>query len=180
MWDKSLTMCYPPGLRLDYDLDSKARGLDVMMPVLTPSLLSGLTGNIGGLKQLGILTQPASFEAGGSMGGHIGIPLKPEALGPSREVDLVPPMTAGKEEVPKCEPSSHGMSQRDSPMLDVSPKDIAEIIVNDGDDLDLTIEEPQAISTPVMESTPARSFYCSQFGGGLSCFLSVLNFWGML
>ena len=41
-------------------------------------------------------------------------------------------------------------------MLDVNPEDIAEIIVDDGDDLDLTIEEPQAIPTPVVEPTPHR------------------------
>ena len=148
----------PPGLQLDYDLDSETRVLDVMAPVLTPSLLSGLTGNIGGFKQPGILTQPASFEAGGSMGGHAGIPLKSEALGPSCEVDLIPPMPTSKEEVPKCEPSSHEMSHHDSPVLDVNPKDIAKIIVDDGDDLDLTIEEPQAISTPVVEPTPRRKW----------------------
>ena len=73
----------PPRLRLDYDPDSEARGLDDMMPVLMPSLPSGLTGNIGGLKQPGILTQPASFEAGGGMGGHVEIPLKSEEPGPS-------------------------------------------------------------------------------------------------
>ena len=72
-----------PGLRLDYDLDSKTRVLDIMAPVLTPSLLSGLTGSFGGPEQPGILTQPAAFEAGDSMGGHVGIPLKPEAPGPS-------------------------------------------------------------------------------------------------
>ena len=65
-------------------------------------------------------------------------------------------MPAGKGEVPKCEPSSHGMSQCYYPVLDVNPKDIAEIIVDDGDDLDLTIKEPQAISTPVVEPTPRR------------------------
>ena len=127
-----------------------------MTPVLTPSLLSGLVGNIGGLDQPAILTQPASFEAGGSMGGHAGIPLKSEAPGPCREVDLIPPMPPSKEEVPKCEPSSHETSQHDSPMFDVNPEHIAEIIVNDGDDLDLTIEEPQAISTPVAEPPPCR------------------------
>ena len=36
----------PPGLRLDYDLDSKTRGVDIIAPVLTLSLLSGLVGNI--------------------------------------------------------------------------------------------------------------------------------------
>ena len=49
------------------------------------------------------------------------------------------------------------MSQRDSPMFDVNLKDIAEVIVDDDDDdLNLTIEEPQAISTPVVEPTPHR------------------------
>ena len=110
-----------------------------MTPVLMPSLLSGLVGNIGGLEQPAILTRPASFEAGGSMGGLAGIPLKSEAPGPSHEADLIPPMPASKDEVPKCEPSSHGMSQCDSPMLDVNPEDIAEIIIDDGDDLNLTI-----------------------------------------
>ena len=148
----------PPGLRLDYDPGFKTRGLDVMTPVLMPSLLSGLTGNIGGLEQPGILTLPASFEAGGGMGGLAGTPLKSEAPGPSCEVDLIPPMPANKEEVPKCEPSSQGTSQRDSPMLDVNPEDIGEIIIDDGDDLNLTIEEPQAVSTPVMEPTPRRKW----------------------
>ena len=129
-----------------------------MTPVLTPSLLSGLVGNIGGLEQPGILTQPAPFEARGSMGGHVGIPLKSEAPGPSHEVDLIPPMPASKEEVPKCEPPSHEMSQHDSPVFDVNPEDIAEVIVNDGDDLNLTIEESQAVSTPVEEPTPCRKW----------------------
>ena len=132
-----------------------------MTSVLMPSLLSGLVGNIGGLEQPEILTQPAPFEARGGMGGHAGIPLKSEAPGPSCEVDLIPPMPASKEEVPKCEPPSHEMSQRDSPMFDVNPEDIAEVIVDDGDDLDLTIEEPQAISTPVIfprSSSKAQSW----------------------
>ena len=127
-----------------------------MTPVLTPSLLSGLVGNIRGLDQLGILTQPAPFEAGGGMGGHAGIPLKSEAPGPSREADLIPPMPASKEEVSKCEPPNHETSQCDSPMFYVNPKDVAEVIDDDDDDLDLTLDKPQAISTPVMEPTPRR------------------------
>ena len=48
------------------------------------------------------------------------------------------------------------MSQSDSPVLDVNPEDIAEIIIDDSDDLDQTIEEPQAIPTPVMEPNPCK------------------------
>ena len=65
-------------------------------------------------------------------------------------------MPASKEEVSKCEPPNHEMSQCDSPVFDVNPKDVAEVIVDDGDDLDLTIKEPQAVSTPVVEPTPHR------------------------
>ena len=45
-----LTTYYPPDSRLDYDPGFETRRLDVMAPVLTPSLLSGLTGNIVGLE----------------------------------------------------------------------------------------------------------------------------------
>ena len=127
-----------------------------MAPVLMPSLLSGLMGNIVGLEQPGILTPSASFEADGGMGGLAEIPLTSEVPGPSREVDIIPPMPASKEEVPTYEPSSHGTSQCDSPVLDVNPEDITEIIIDDSDDLNQTIEEPQAISTPVMEPTPRK------------------------
>ena len=127
-----------------------------MAPVLMPSLLSGLMDKIVGLEQPRILTPSASFEADGSMGGLVEIPLKSEAPDPSREADLIPPMATSKEEFPKYEPSSQEMSQCDSPVLDVNPEDIAKIVIDDSDDLDWTIEEPQAVSTPVMEPTPRK------------------------
>ena len=139
-----------------------------MAPVLTPSLLSDLTGNIVGLEQPGILTSSASFEAKGGMGGLAKIPLKSEAPGPSREGDLILPMPASKEEVPKYEPSSRGTSQRDSPVLDVNPEDIAEIIIDDSDDLDQTIEEPQAVPTPVLEPTPHKKWGLDNQGSSSS------------
>ena len=105
-----------------------------------------------------MLTPSASFEADGGMGGLVGIPLKSEAPGPSCEADIIPSMPTSKEEVPKYKPSSRGMSQCDSPVLDVNPEDIAEIIIDDSNDLDQTIEEPQAISTPVMEPTPHKKW----------------------
>ena len=66
----------PPELRLDYDPCFKTRGLDIMAPVLTPSLLSCLTGNIVGLERPRISTPSASSEAGGGMGGLARVPLK--------------------------------------------------------------------------------------------------------
>ena len=90
------------------------------------------------------------------MGGHVGIPLKSEAPGPSHEVGLIPPMPASKGEVSKCEPPNQEMSQCNSPMFDVNPEDAVEVIVTDDEDLDLTLKEPQAISMAVIEPAPRR------------------------
>ena len=136
-------------------LDSETRGVDILTSVLMPSLLSGLVGNIRGLEQPEIPTQPAPFGVGGSIGGHAGIPLKSEAPGPSCEVDLIPPMSASKE-VSKCKPANQEMSQHDSPVFNVNPEDVPEVIVDDDDDLNLMLDEPQAVSMPVMEPAPHR------------------------
>ena len=146
----------PPGLCLDYDLDSKARGFDDITPVLTPFLLSGLVGNIHGLEKPEIPTQPTPFEAGDGMGGHGGIPLKSEALDLSQDVGMIPQMPVSKGEFSKCEPPDQEMSQHDPPVFEVNPEDAAEVIVSDDDDLDLTLKEPQAVSTPVIEPAPHR------------------------
>ena len=139
-----------------------------MVPVLMPSLLSGLTGNIVGLEWLGIPTPLASFEAEGGMGGLARVPLKSGAPGPSDEADLNLPMPASMEEVLKYEPSSRGTSQHDSPVLNVNPEDIAEIVIDDSDDLDQTIEEPQATTTPVVEPTPHKKQCLNDQGSSLS------------
>ena len=148
----------PPGLRLDYDPGFKTRGLDVMAPVLTPSLLSGLMGNIVGLERPGIPTPLASSEAEGGVGGLARVPLKSGAPGPSGEADLNLLMPTSMEEVLKYEPSSWGTSQHDSPVPNVNPEDIAEIVIDDSDDLDQTIEEPQVAASPVREPTPCKKW----------------------
>ena len=53
----------------------------------------------------------------------------------------------------KYEPYSREMSQQYSPITDVNPEDIAEIIIDDSDDLDKTIKELQS---PMTESTPSK------------------------
>ena len=146
----------PPGLHLDYDLDSKTRGVDDIAPVLTPSLLSSLVGNLHGLKKPEIPTQPIPFKAGDGMGARGWIPPKTEAPGPSHEVGVIPQTPASKGEVSKCEPSDQGMSQHNPLMFEVNPEEAAEVIVSDDDDLDLTLEEPQAASTPANEPAPHR------------------------
>ena len=87
------------------------------------------------------------------MGGLARVPLKSGAPGPSREADLNLLMPTSMEEVLKYEPSSWGMNQHDSPVPDVNPEDIAEIVIDDSDDLNQTIEEPQVATSPVREPT---------------------------
>ena len=146
----------PPGLRLDYDPDSEARRVSDIAPVLTPSLLSGLVDNIHGLEKPEIPTQPVPFEAGDGMGARGWIPLKSKALGPSHDVVMIPQTPESKGEASKHEPPDQGMSQHDQLMFQVNPEVVAEVIVSDDDDLDLTLEEPQAISMPTLEPAPHR------------------------
>ena len=57
------------------------------------------------------------------------------------------------DDVIKYEPYSQKMSQQLSPIPDVNLEDIAEIIIDDSDDLDKTIEELQS---PMTEPTPSK------------------------
>ena len=129
----------PPRLCLDYDPDSETRRVDDIAPVLTPSLLSGLVGNICGLEKPEIPTQPIPFKAGDGMGARGWIPPKTDAPGPSHKAGMIPQTPASKREVSKHEPSNQGMSQCNPLVFEVNPQEVAEVIVSDDDDLDLTL-----------------------------------------
>ena len=141
----------PSRLCLDYDPDFQTRGINDIAPALTPSLISGLVGNIRRLEKPEIPTQPVPFEAEDGMGGHGWIPPKSEAPGPSHDAGMTPQTPASKGEVPKHEPLDQGRSQCDQLMFEVNPEDAVEVIVSDDDDMDLTLEEPQAASMPASE-----------------------------
>ena len=147
----------PSGVHLDYDLDFEAKGINDMAPVLTPSLLSGLVDNICGLEKLEIPTQPIPSKAEDGTGGHGWIPLKSEAPGLSHNVGVTPQTPVSKGEVSKHEPLDQGTSQHDQLVFQVNPEVVAEVIVSDDDDLDLTLEEPQAISMPASEPAAHRN-----------------------
>ena len=138
----------PPGLRLDRDPGLDSGELDVMPPVLTPALLSGLAANIVGLERPATSPLSASFEVKDSRKGFEGGPPMSGAPGPSHV-----PVSDSVDDVIKYEPYSRETSQQDSPIPDVNPEDIAEIIIDDSDDLDKTIEELQS---PVTEPTPSK------------------------
>ena len=69
---------------------------------------------------------------------------------------MTPWTPASKGEVSKCKPLDQGMSQHDLLMFEVNPEEVAEVIVSNDDDLDLTLEEPQVISTPASEPAHHR------------------------
>ena len=146
----------PPGLHQDYDPDSETRGVDDIAPVLTPSLLSGLVGNIRGFEKPEVPTQPVPFEAGVGMAAREWIPPKMEAPGPSHKAGMIPQTPVSKGEVSKCKPSDKGMSQHDSLVFEVDPEEVGEVIVSDDDDLALILEVPLAVSTPANEPAPHR------------------------
>ena len=123
-----------------------------MALVLTPALLSGLAGNIVGLKRPKASPLSASFEAKGSAKGFARGPPTSVAPGPSHEVDLDLQIPNSMDDVIKYKTYSRETSQQDSPIPDVNPEDITEIVIDDSDDLDKTIEELQA---PIAE--PATS-----------------------
>ena len=118
-----------------------------------PALLSGLAGNIMGLERPGASPLLAFFEVKGSTKGFERGPLRSGAPGPFHEVDLNLPVPDSVDDVVKYETYSREMSQQDSPIPDVNPEDITEIIIDDSDDLDKTIEDLQP---PVAEPTPSK------------------------
>ena len=103
-------------------------------------ILSGLAGNIVGLERPGASPLLTSFEIKGSMKGLESGPPMSGAPRTPHEVDLDLPVPDSVDDVVKYETFSRETSQQDSPIPDVSPEDITEIIINDDDDLDKTIE----------------------------------------
>ena len=143
----------PPGLRLDWDPGLDSGELDVMAPVLTPALLSGLAANMGGLDRPATFPWLASFEVKDCKKGFGGEPSMSGPPGPSNDGGPNVAVSDSMDDVIKFEPYSRETSQQYSPVTDVNPEDIAEIINDDSDDLDKTIEELQS---PVTKPTPSK------------------------
>ena len=143
----------PPRLRLDQNPGLDSGELDVMAPVLMPALLSGLAANLVGLERPTTSPLSASFEVKDSRKGFEGGPLMSGAPGPSHDGDPDVPVSDSVDDVIKYEPYSRETSQQLSPIPDVNPEDIAEIIIDDSNDLDKTIEELQS---PMTEPTLSK------------------------
>ena len=141
----------PPRLHLDYDLDFQTRRVDDIAPTLTSPLLSGLVNNIHQLKKPQIHEKPAPFKGDEGLWGLGWAPPKPYVPGPSHDDDMASKMLASEGEVLENEPHGQGESHQDQPLFEPDPEQIAEIVISEEDESDLTIEEPQAASTPRSE-----------------------------
>ena len=81
-------------------------------------------------------------------------PPKPDVLGPSHDDGMASKMPASEGEVLENEPHGQGESHQDQPLFEPDPEQVAEIIISEDDESDLTIEVTQAASTP--RSEPAQ------------------------
>ena len=141
----------PPGLHLDYGQDFLTRRVDDIAPTLTSPLLSGLISNIRQLQRPEIPGKPVSFKADEGLWGHGRAPAKPGALGPSRDGGMVPKMQAGKGEAPENKPHDQGESDQDQPLSEPDLEEVAGVIISEDEEIDLTIDVPQAASMPKSE-----------------------------
>ena len=141
----------PPGIHLDYGLDFLTRRVDDIAPTLTSPLLSGLISNIHQLQRPEIPGKPISFKADEGLWGHGRAPAKPGAPSPSRNSGMIPKMQAGEGEAPENRPHDQGESDQDQPLSEPDPEEVAGVIISDDEEIDLTIDVPQAASTPKSE-----------------------------
>ena len=141
----------PPGLHLDYGPDFLTRRVNDIAPTLTSLLLSGLVSNIRELQSPGIPRKPAPFKADEGLWGHGRAPAKPGAPDPSRDGGMVPKVQTGKGKAPENRPPDQGECDEDQSLPDPDPEEVAGVIISDDEDIDLTIEVPQAASTPISE-----------------------------
>ena len=129
-------------------MDFRTRKVDDMAPTLTSPLLSGLIDNICQLEKAEIPGKPASFKEDEGLW-SLGWALpKPDAPGPSCDNGMAFKMPTSEGELLENEP--HGLE----PLFEPDPEEVAKIVISGDDDSDLTLEVPQAASTP--RSEPAQ------------------------
>ena len=118
-------------------------------------MLSGLIGNIHQLDRPVIPGEPASFKVDKDQWGHGRAPPKPDVPSPSHDDGKAFKRPASEGETQENEPPGQGVGTQDQHPSEPDPEEIAEIVILEGDESDITIEEPQGSSTP--RSGPVRS-----------------------
>ena len=111
----------PPRLHLYDDLDFQTRRVDDIAPTLTPSVPSGLLGNIRQLEKPDIPRKPVSLKVEEGLWGCSGTPAKPDAPGPSLDGGVVPQVQMGKVEAKENKPWEQGENDPDQTLLEPDP-----------------------------------------------------------
>ena len=145
----------PHRLHLNYDLDFQTSRVDDIAPTLTSPLLPSLIGNIRQLERPRIPGEPASFQADEDLWGHGRAPPKPDVPSPSHDDGKAFKRLANEGETQEDKSPGQGESPQDQPPSEPDLEEIVKIIISEGDETDITIEEPQGSCTP--RSGPARS-----------------------
>ena len=140
-----------PGLHLDYDLDFQIRRVDDIAPTLTSPLLSGLVSNIHLCGRPEVPREPVSSKAEEGLWSHSRAPARPDAPGPSHDGGLVPQMQMGEVEAKENKPHEQGGINLDQTLLGPDPEEVAAVVISDDNEADLSIDMPQAASTPKSE-----------------------------
>ena len=56
-------------------------------------------------------------------------------------------MQAGEGEAPENKPHDQGESNQDQPLFEPDPEEVAGVVISEDEEIDLTIDVPQAAST---------------------------------
>ena len=73
---------------------------------------------------------------------------KPNVPGPSHDEGMASEKPANEGEILEDEPHGQEESLQDQPLFEPNPKEVAEIVISEGDESDFPIEVPEAASTP--------------------------------
>ena len=140
-----------PGLHPDYDLDFQTQRVDDITPTLTSPLLSGLFSNIRLFGRPVVPNKPVSPKVEEGLWGHSRAPTMPDAPGPSCDGGIVPKMQMGEVEAKENKPHEQGGIDLDQTLLGPDPEEVVAVVISDDNEVDLSIDMPQAASTPKRE-----------------------------
>ena len=132
-----------PALHQDYELDFRLQRVNDIAPTLTPPMLAGIASSIRLPGRPVVPKGPESPETKEGLRGHEGAPAPPAALGP---LHIGGPMETGGEDLLGIETIDLNVT-----ILADLPKEAADVIVLDEEELSFPGDYPEAISTPKIE-----------------------------
>ena len=132
-----------PGLHQDYDLDFRLWRVDIIAPILTSPMLSGLVSSVHFIRRPEVPRGPASPKTEGGPWGPSGAPAGPDVPGPS--------CISMSVETEGNKLYEQGGVNLDQTLPVANPEKVAAVIISDDDDIDFPVNAPQAVSTPKIE-----------------------------